>query len=170
MTNKPLPSGPSAYVAELLLPLQCIAASATLSQDNDQQQQGQQPCLLLRPADRAALACATLNRVASSFVDCARELVDVVEKTDTSLRRLHKSSAEPLDPSALSGPLSRPLTDSEKIRLQLLIDVRQFCADARGAAQAAEQGGEQAAAQVRLLEEALRQLEASAGIKKARLA
>ena len=107
MTNKPMPTRPSAYVAAVLRPLVEVL-------------EGERRAFLSEGA-RAALVEGAVAELTRRYAALAHELVTTVRKTESSLQRLRKGQAGAGDGGAANGP-----SDTDKICRQLALDAEHY--------------------------------------------
>ena len=101
MTNRPMPSQPSQYVAGVLRPFRAFLETHVAE---------------IGDVSRSGLVLATADAVCDSFRDVAADLLKTVTQTDASLKKLKKQPG-----GAESG-----VSDADKMRAQLFLDVEEF--------------------------------------------
>eukprot|EP00897_Mesotaenium_endlicherianum_P006823 jgi/Mesen1/6169/ME000317S05297 len=109
MTNKPLPTRHSLYVANVLQPLKGFVEGSRAS--------------YFSASSKEELIVAVVTRVTVKYDDMARELVTTVRKTETSLRMMKARATRKGVSSEASGS---NISDSEKITAQLFFDVQEY--------------------------------------------
>lgn len=70
------------------------------------------------------LATAVINQVSNRYQQLAEELLNTVRKTESSLKRLKKNRAGEAEGG--DGATAAAMSDSEKIGLQLQLDVQEY--------------------------------------------
>lgn len=105
MTNKPAPTQASAYVAEALVPLKAFISKYSTAAD------------LCSAASSHVWTAAVIETLCAAFRSRVQTLIDTVKSMDAAL---NKRSGRPKATSS-SG-----MSDSDKILLQLLLDVQAF--------------------------------------------
>jgi len=107
-TNREMPTKPSIYVTSTLKPLQAFLA--------DHQELLPDPC-------QQQWIKATLINIADQYFIVTREVLTSVKKMEDSLKRLKKAR----DKQPLSSLVNATgISDDDKIRLQLVLDVEYF--------------------------------------------
>ena len=101
MTNRPMPSQPSQYVAGVLRPFREFLEVHVAD---------------IGDLSRSDLVLVTADAVCDSFRDMAADLLKTVTQTDASLKKLKKQPG-----GAESG-----VSDADKMRAQLFLDVEEF--------------------------------------------
>jgi len=110
MTNKPLPTRPSHFVPSFVRPLREALES--------------EGARALSAGARAALAAAAADAVNARYEEAAREMVEAVRKTETSLRRLKKKGGGKEGGAGGDGGAAE-LSDTDKICRQLYLDIKE---------------------------------------------
>ncbi|KAK9787882.1 hypothetical protein WJX73_008548 [Symbiochloris irregularis] len=110
MTSKPMPFRPSPYAGALLKPLHAFL-DAPSSQT-------------LRKSARSSVAQEVVGQVAAKFGSMAGELLEQLQKTETSLKRLKKARAPEAAPEA--GAAGAQMSDIDKMARQLFLDVQEL--------------------------------------------
>jgi len=104
MTNKPPPDSASPYVENIVLPLRSFIA---------------QHKTLIQPfAPQGEWSCSLLEDIASSFLVQVQSLMETVKQMDNALQRRSKIRT--------AGTNTNTMTDSDKIALQVSLDVKAF--------------------------------------------
>ncbi|KAJ1437160.1 hypothetical protein B484DRAFT_445351 [Ochromonadaceae sp. CCMP2298] len=136
MTNKPAPETASAYVAGILTPLRSFLeqhgdlAQALALPEQNEEKEGDAGTVAVTGAGAGSGAglqrwlCLLLEDVSGSYAEQVRLLMDTVRQMEEALQRRAK-----LRTTGASGGAS--LTDSEKISLQIRLDVEAYAADIR---------------------------------------
>jgi len=117
MTNRPLPSEPSPYMASLLQPLTAFLDARGAALDG---------------GVRAALVHGTAAPLTTKFAEVAEDLLKTVKQTDATLKRLKQRQQAP---GADDG-----VSDADKIRTQLFLDIKEFGRALQGLGVAVEGG------------------------------
>lgn len=113
MTNKPTPFRASPYAGSLLAPLKTFLDAG--------------PAHCMRRSAQTAIAQDVLSEVASRFTAVASEMLEQMQKTESSLARLKKARGPEAGSAAGGGGGAAPqLSDIEKMTLQLFLDVQEF--------------------------------------------
>lgn len=103
-TNREVPTKASMYVAGLFKPIQRFL--------------GEHETMLTR-TNRDSWMKAVLQNLSSQYLTVTSDMLTSVKKMEESLKRLKKAKSG-------SGATSQGLSDDDKIRLQLYLDVKQF--------------------------------------------
>mmetsp|Transcript_5380 Transcript_5380/g.19660 ORF Transcript_5380/g.19660 Transcript_5380/m.19660 type:complete len:776 (+) Transcript_5380:188-2515(+) len=106
MTNKPVPTRPSPYVASILQPLRGFV---------DGERSG-----YVSREQRGKLVEAVVDLVSVRYEEMAKELITAWKMTETSLQRLRKGR------EGGAGGGANGASDTEKISTQLFLDVQEF--------------------------------------------
>ncbi|XP_072181957.1 conserved oligomeric Golgi complex subunit 2-like [Diadema setosum] len=104
-TNREVPSKPSAYVSSAVKPLQ------TFLEEHQ---------TILSDRRRNELIMAVITNISKQYLGIGSELLTSVKKMEDSLKRLKALKKS----GATSATSSQGMTDDDKIRLQLALDVR----------------------------------------------
>jgi len=113
MTNKPAPTRPSPYTASILRPLVDFSKGPGFA-------------LLADSEGYAEMAkVAVVERVSQRFHLMAEELIETVKKTESSLKKLKNRG------SAAGSSEAGSMSDTDKICLQLLLDVQEYARQAK---------------------------------------
>lgn len=118
MTSKGPPSRHSHYVMGVLQPLRALLDSAGVR-------------LLPQPLKQELFVVAVADSVCNRYASLAEELLVSVRKTENSLKRLKKAKATGDDVGAAPG--GEAISDSDKITLQLHLDVLELGSQLAGA-------------------------------------
>lgn len=122
MTNKRAPEWASPYVSKILDPLRAVEPDVA----------GKIPPYALEPP---GWKVEVLEAVLSHYLEATRELLNSVEQMEDALKKRKQRTGKPLGATGEGGERPvRALSDSEKIKLQLLLDVVAFAEEMRQAA------------------------------------
>lgn len=113
MTNKPPPSRPSPYTSSILRPLIDFMNGSGYKNITDRGGED--------------LKNGVLSRVCYRFYVMTEELIETIKKTESSLRKLKNRGNSVTDDSGTGTNMS----DTDKICLQLLLDVKEFAKQAK---------------------------------------
>ena len=123
MTNKRAPERASPYVSKILDPLRALEPDVAGKVP---------PCALQPPGWKVEV----LEAVLTHYLEATRELLNSVEQMEDALKKRKQRTGKP--PGALPEGTGRAavaaLSDSDKIKLQLLLDVVAFAEEMRKAA------------------------------------
>jgi len=143
MTGETAPKVPSSYVSSVLEPLKkhlLLAAAAAEGKGVDKEEDLQQQQQQQRGGGTGGanvccrwLADAVVASVCSKYVVTAKELLQVVAKTEAILSRLKKNKKQQASTasSSSSSSSSQSMSDADKIRLQLQLDITAFASQVR---------------------------------------
>ncbi|KAJ1531725.1 hypothetical protein ONE63_000391 [Megalurothrips usitatus] len=107
-TNRDVPTRPCSYVNTMLAPLLDFSKSHSS---------------LVNPTQLQEWLTLICSSISCQFYICVSDVLTSVQKTEESLRRLKKMRERSTQASTAEG---RGLTDDDKIRMQLAIDVKNF--------------------------------------------
>lgn len=113
MTGKKAPTECGTYVSSILKPLY------------EQVVSNERFGSVLQPSALASVCEATAQQTCSNYLAITASLLIVVDATEQSLRRLHQSKDTKTAPKGDRGNSSK-LSDSDKIRMQLMLDLTKF--------------------------------------------
>ncbi len=111
-TNRELPGKPCAYMTSLLEPIHQFASSEAV---------------LKSPKLRQVWIESIFAKISSSFLSNVSEVLDAVQKMEESLlrlRRVRDKAASNTSMASASG--DKKVSDDDKIRLQLFVDVKHY--------------------------------------------
>ena len=111
MTNKPPPQQPSPYVQEILGPLKKFLDKFAASAEET------------AAATRERWLTQVAELITSQFLQRVQALIETVRSMDVALNKRAK-----MKPSAAAGGNASTMSDSEKILLQLYLDVQSYYA------------------------------------------
>ncbi|KAI9016767.1 hypothetical protein DFJ74DRAFT_242318 [Hyaloraphidium curvatum] len=106
-TNREPPTTPSYFVSQILKPLTAFCEANKV---------------LLDEAEQGRWVQSTVIAVTEKYSSAADELLTTVRKTEDSLKRLKKQFKRP----GASAAQEEGVSDEDKIRMQILLDVKQF--------------------------------------------
>lgn len=111
MTNKPIPVRHSAYASAILRPLKAFL-------------DGERATTYLSNEVRQKLLLSVTEEITSRYYSQASELVNVARKTESSLQRIRQGAQRRT--GASSDVLDNNVSDTDKICMQLFLDVQEY--------------------------------------------
>ncbi|KAL2613354.1 hypothetical protein R1flu_025046 [Riccia fluitans] len=110
MTNKPLPTRHSPYVASILQPLKAFLEGERI--------------LYLTEEAKEELLGTVVEKITTRYDDQAREIITMAKKTETTLQRFRQGAARQRGGGTDTSENS--ISDTDKICAQLFLDVQEY--------------------------------------------
>ncbi|XP_015866985.2 conserved oligomeric Golgi complex subunit 2 isoform X1 [Ziziphus jujuba] len=111
MTNKPLPVRHSPYVSGILRPLKAFL-------------EGERATKYLTEETKSELLIGATTEITNRYYELASELVNVAQKTETSLQRIRQGAQRRA--GASSDVSDQTVSNTKKICTQLLLDIQEY--------------------------------------------